>query len=167
MQYGHTLGADSSGVTLVEFADFECPYCRRFEKYIDSIRSLGYHVRVVYRHFPLSIHRFAVPAARASECANEQGRFEQMHAILFANSDSLGLAPWWWFARTAGVRDSGRFDSCVRSPSAIRALQRDAVDGNRLGVHGTPTILMDGFKIEGVPPFDSLKAYVQRVRGDR
>jgi protein-disulfide isomerase len=160
---GHSIGAADAKVTVVEFADFECPYCRRFNLLADSLRAVGKSFRVVYRHFPLPTHRFAIPAARASECASRQGKFAEMHAVLFANSDSLGLAPWAWFADRAGVRDSVRFAACVKETKPIDALVQDTTDGHRLGVTGTPTLLIGSLRVGGLPSFDSLSAYIDRA----
>jgi protein-disulfide isomerase len=162
---GHVLGSPDAEVTIVEFADFECPYCRKFSGYVDSLRLLGKRLRVVYRHFPLPSHRFAIPAARASECASEQGRFDAMHSVLYSRADSLGVASWWWFARLAGVSDSARFASCIRAPTPVQAIDRDSLDGKRLKVTGTPTLLIERLRVDGLPPFDSLRVYVDRVIG--
>ncbi len=160
---GHVMGSRNAPVTIVEFADFECPYCRRFASDIDSLRALGERVRVIYRHFPLPAHRFALPAVRASECAAEQGRFDAIHAVLFAHPDSLGLVPWSWFAAAAGVVDSLRFAACMRSTSPIPALARDTSDARHLGIRGTPLLLVGRLRLNGVPQFDSLRAFVQRA----
>jgi len=164
---GHIYGVADAPVTIVEFGDYECPACRVFHGFIDSLLSLGTSVRVVYRHFPLKIHRFAIPAALASDCAADQGSFERMHQALYEHTDSLGLVPWWWYARTAGVGDSLKFELCLRSAAAGRSLAVDTVDGQKLGVVATPTILVGPTRVNGVPPFDSLKAYVERAAKNR
>ena len=160
---GHTLGPLDAPVTIVEFADFECPVCRRFESYVDSLRVLRKDFKIVYRHFPLSIHRFAIPATRASECAGEQGQFEGMHHVIYKYADSLGLVSWWWFAQMGGVTDSIHFDKCIRSGLPMASLARDTIDGNRLKVRGTPTILIGHFRMEGLYPLDSIMAYIDRA----
>ncbi len=159
-----TIGVRGAPVTIVEFGDYECPACRVLHNHLDSLQSLGVAFQVVYRHFPLKIHRFAIPAARASRCAADQGRFEGMHKALYEHADSLGLVSWWWYARTAGVGDSMAFEVCLRSAEAGRALARDTLDGQRLGITGTPTtILIGSLRVNGVPPFDSLRAYIARA----
>jgi len=162
-QPGHVLGATNAPVTIVEFADFECPYCRRFETYAESLRALGKDFKVIYRHYPLHVHRFALLAARASECASAQDRFEPMHKLLYRNADSLGLAPWWWFASQAGVRDSSRFAKCLRNTANATAVAADTAAAARLGATGTPTLLIGSTRIDGLPSFDSLLAYVDRA----
>jgi protein-disulfide isomerase len=160
---GHIMGRPDAPVTIVEFADFECPYCRQFGRDVDSLHSLGKNFKVVYRHFPLGIHRFALAAVRASECAADQGRFDTMHRALYTFSDSLGLAPWAWFARTAGVTDSAKFADCVSSHAPLAALARDTAAGNRLSITGTPVLLIGQLRTRGLPNFDSLAAYIDRA----
>ena len=163
---GHAMGPAEAAVTIVEFADFQCPFCRMFNQEVDSLRGQGRSIRVVYRHFPLSIHPFAIPAARASECAGNQGRFEAMHAALFTRPESIGVAPWGWFARRAGVPDSLLFNACTSSSRPIEALAIDTVAGHRLGIQGTPTLLIGRLRVNGLPSFDSLSAYVSRASAD-
>lgn len=166
-QGGHVLGNDSAAVTIVEFADFECGFCKRFHEYADSLHARGKAFKVVYRHFPLSNHRFAIPAARASECASEQGQFEAMHRVLYAHADSLGLAPWAWFAQKAGVADSAAFEQCVRANTPLPSLARDTLDARRLGVNGTPALLIGPLRFQGVPSLDSLSAYIDRAAAEQ
>jgi protein-disulfide isomerase len=106
---------------------------------------------VVYRHLPAQGHSHAVGAVRASECAAVQGRFAAMHAALSRNADSIGVKSWAWFARAAAVPDSAQF----------------AADANRLRIRGTPTIMVHNQRYDGLPPFDSLLAYVDRARSSR
>jgi protein-disulfide isomerase len=160
---GHVLGRGGARVTIIEFADFECPVCRRFASYVDSLRFLGKDFKVVYRHFPLPMHRFAIPAVRASECADEQGHFEKTHDTIYKYADSLGLVSWWWFAHKGGVPDSARFAQCMLSSLPLVALARDTVDGNRLGIRGTPTLFIGPLRLEGLYPFDSIRAYIDRA----
>lgn len=159
---GHVLGDTAATVTIVEFADFECGFCRRFHVYTDSLRALGYRIRVVYRHYPVAGHRFAVAAARVSDCAAEQGQFSEMHANLYSYPDSFGIAPWRWFGEKSSIRDMPRFESCVQSRDAVPSLARDTVAANRLGIAGTPLLLVGQIRVNGLPPFDSLLAYVER-----
>lgn len=160
---GQVLGADDAPVTIIEFSDFQCPFCRRFADYHDSLTTLGISVKVIYRHLPAPNHPYALTAAIASECAGAQGRFEKMHDALFSLPDSLGRAPWWYFARIAGVSDSAAFERCLGNPQP--RLAQDTAAGRRLKVRGTPTLLIHDQRVEGVPTFDSLVAYVRRASG--
>lgn len=159
---GHILGDSAATVTIVEFADFECGFCRRFHSYTDSLRALGHRVRVVYRHYPITGHRFAVAAARASDCAADQGRFSEMHRSLYAYPDSFGIATWSWFAEISSVGDLASFERCVQSRENLASLAQDTVAANRLGIAGTPLLLVGPIRVNGLPSFDSLRAYVER-----
>jgi len=162
---GHAMGPSTAPITIVEFADFQCPFCRIFKTYVDSLRQRHpEQVRLVFRHFPIRSHPFALAAARASECASQQGRFQQMYETLYDEQSYIGLQPWAWFAVKAQVPDSSAFDRCVRATDGIVALAEDTVAGKRLSIEGTPAILMNGMRLDGVPPLDSLEAYVARAR---
>jgi protein-disulfide isomerase len=104
---------------------------------------------IVYRNFPLPTHVFAREAALASECAARQGRFREMHELLFDASDSFGLAGWRSFAERANVSDLASFEDCLRDPASGAAVDRDIDAGERLGVRGTPTILVNGYRYRG------------------
>lgn len=103
-------------------------------------------------------------AVRTSECAARQNRFEQMHDVLFAYQDSIGKSPWWWFADRAGSVDSAKFSSCIGEQGAIAALEYDTTAANRLGVRGTPTVLINDIRHNGLPSLDSLRAFIERKR---
>jgi protein-disulfide isomerase len=121
-------------------------------------------VALVYRHYPLPYHKNAVPAAQASVCAARQGRFEEYHDALFAQQDSLGLIPWTRLASTAGVPDVAEFQSCMQSSVPGSEIERDLQAGTRLGVRGTPAILVNERFISGAPP--GVEELVERaVRG--
>lgn len=160
---GHVIGSASAAITIVEFADFECPACRLFYRVLDSLKSKGADIKLVYRHFPLASHRFSMSAVRASECAVDEGLFAPMHDALFRYPDSLGVAPWWWFARTAGMRDSSRFNECLHSSAPIRALEVDTTDARRLAIRGTPLLVIENIRVDGMPSIDSLQAYIRRA----
>lgn len=117
---GELLGLASAPVQLVEFADFECPYCADFEKTLKRLRQIySAQIALTFFHFPIPGHRFAVPAARVAECAGDQGRFEAMHDQLFEGQDQFGLKPWADYATAAGVPDLRAFDACIEKAGAI------------------------------------------------
>jgi protein-disulfide isomerase len=162
---GRVIGPPDAPIAIVEFADFQCSFCRVFKTFVDSLnRRYPGQVKLVYRHLPSPSHPFAVAAARASECAAQQGRFEAMYDALYGGQALIGIQPWWWFAATAQVPDSAAFDRCVRATDDIAALVADTAAAKRLAIDGTPTILIDGMRLDGVPPLDSLEAYVIRAR---
>jgi protein-disulfide isomerase len=163
---GQRTGPVQAPVTIVEFSDFQCPYCRMAAARLDSLRQeYPDQVAIVYRHFPLPNHPHAVAAARASECAGEQGRFWQMHDHLYARQDSIGYIGWARFATSAGVSDSLAFQSCISRLGPLQALERDTAAGNRLGVRATPTLLINGTQFVGAAPLDTLRAHVRQIVG--
>lgn len=140
-------GDTNAPVTLVEFADLECPACRQFnEVTLPAVRrAFGGKVKVSFVHLPLRIHRFANAAAQASECAATQGRFPAFVALAFAKQDSFGLKSWASFAREAGVRDSAAFHRCVSQDAKAAYVDSGVVIADRLGIHATPTIMLNGW----------------------
>jgi protein-disulfide isomerase len=154
-------GPSSAPVTLVEFSDLECPFCRVLAFRLDSLRGeFPRELQIVFRHYPLPRHRHAMPAALATECAGEQGRFWPMQDVLFRNPEELGVVPWSTYAARAGVADPASFERCMAREDLSR-VQEDIAAGQRLGINGTPTILINERKLGGAPPLDSLRAYVR------
>jgi protein-disulfide isomerase len=142
---GQRIGPENARVTIIEFSDYQCPFCQAMAGSIAQVRQKHPDdVALVYRHFPLPYHPQAVPAARASFCAGEQGRFPAYHDALFARQQSLPTTDWTRLATEAGVPDSARFDACLSSAAAQQAIDRDLAAGRRLGVQGTPTLMVNG-----------------------
>jgi len=169
-QQGRWLGRTDAPIVLVEFADFECPFCRRFELALQAAqRRFGSKLATVFVHYPLSSHRFAMPAARAAECAARQGRFFEFHDVLFIKQDSLGLKRWESYASEAGIRDSLAFKGCADRADTVSAIRQGLAAGAKLGVHGTPTVMINGFLFRsGLDPakLDSvLSAAIASVEG--
>ena len=151
---------------IVEFSDFQCPFCSRFVALHDALLSEGLRVRVLYRHFPIPNHPHARNAAIASECAAAQDQFEAMHRTMFGLADSLGTLSWSSLASRAGVPDSAAFVRCLESPESAAAISRDSVAAYKLGLRGTPTLLIGSTRVEGLPLLDSLRVYVKRASTD-
>ncbi|MGH7468760.1 MAG: DsbA family protein [Pseudomonas sp.] len=139
-------------MTLAYFADLECPYCRRFQQQIDSAFSKQQlRVRTLYVHFPLRNHKFAMPAAIASECAAEQGRFGAFVKSVYYKQDSLGLKSWSSFAYDAGAFDSTSFRTCLARGAVSERVAQGMEIGRRLGVRGTPTVIISGWLFNRPP----------------
>lgn len=161
---------DSAALHVIEFADFECPACRAFDVEVRrAMEEAPGQIARGFIHFPLEYHRFALPAARAAECAAVNGRFAAMHHELFARQDSLGLLPWSEYARAAGVDDLNAFDQCLEhsasvTPDAVRS-GREA--GERVGVTGTPTVLVNGWIMSRTPRAADLLRLAAGVRAGR
>lgn len=161
---GIRMGPPKASVQLIEFADFECPFCGSFYKTLKAIRDrYPDQVSLEFVHFPLPGHRFALPAARVAECAGEQGRFEAMHDQLFDGQDSFGLKPWSDYASAANVPDRVAFDVCVKATEPIRRIEEGKALGRKLDVRGTPTLIINGWRLGRPPTAEELKEMVQRV----
>lgn len=161
---GARMGAADAPVTIVVFSDFQCPACRVLAEQLQAVRAdRGNEVAVVYRHHPLRSHPHARMAARASECAGHQGRFEAMHDSLFQVQPDIGSRPWDEIARNAGVRDLGRFGRCMEDARMDSILARDAVLSRRLAVEATPTLLINDIRVVGALPLASLNDHIDRA----
>jgi protein-disulfide isomerase len=165
-------GSTSAKVVLLEWSDFQCPYCGRFfEQTLPSIRKdyidTG-KVKMVFRQFPLSFHPNAEPAAEASECANEQGKFWEYHDKLFSNQDALSVENYKAWAKDLGL-DTTEFNSCLDSNKYQNEITADMSDGQSSGITGTPGfivgILQDdgktvvGVAVKGAQPIDFLLVF--------
>lgn len=156
---GLRIGPSSARMTVVEFGDFECPFCRQFAQAFHDVRArYGADVALVFVDYPLTrIHRFALPSARAAACANDQGRFAAFHDAVYEKQDSLGLKSWVSYAVDAGVTDTMAFERCNASNAPVLAVETGQALGKRLQIRGTPTVFINGWRLSR-PPDDSLLA---------
>lgn len=160
---GQVMGPTTASVRLVVFSDFQCPYCKILADDLNTLRQRdSQRFAIVYRHFPGPAHRYAAAAARASECAAAQGRFEAFHNALFAEQQAIGRVSWTHFATVAGLHDSTAFNRCQADSASVPALRRDTVDGNRLGIQGTPTFLVNDVAVRGAPGLEALEGLINR-----
>lgn len=149
---GHRFGPENARVTVVEFSDFECPFCARFARDVARVVMQRYpeEVAIVFRHLPLTqIHKFAYPAARAAECAGRQHAFEAFHDRLFEMADSIGSRSFEAFARDAGVKDVAEFVKCSGDTTDVAAIRHDTADAGQLRVRATPTVFANGWRLNG------------------
>ncbi len=165
----HIRGNKKAEITLVEYSDFECPFCSRFTPTVDAVlENYPDDVRVVYRHFPLrSIHAEAAPAAAASECAAEQGKFWEFHDELFANQTTLGASTYSRIAGDLGLNVS-KFEECVSSNKYASAVQEDEASAQAAGGRGTPYSILIGpdgqtVPISGAQPFTVVDAAIKAM----
>jgi protein-disulfide isomerase len=140
-----TRGPESAPVTIVEFSDYQCPFCARTEPLIKSVlEQYPTQVRFVFKHLPLtSLHPSALPAAQAAVAAQNQGKFWEMHDVLFSKNDGLGTDALKTYAQRIGL-DVMRFEADMASPETKAQIQEDMRLSRRLGVRGTPTIFVNG-----------------------
>lgn len=160
---GHVLGEPTAPIKLVEFSDFQCPYCKQFYAAVEELqRRHPGKVALVYRHFPLRIHPLALPAAVASECAALQGRFESYYSLLFEHQDSIGTTSWQTFASRAGVPNLGAFELCRTTDAAKARVEADIRAAATIGTTGTPTLVLRDEVLGMALPVDSLEKWISR-----
>jgi len=153
-------GPAEADVTIVEYSDFQCPFCARALPTLNQIRSTyGDRVNLVYKHLPLRIHPEAPGAAAAAEAARLQGRFWEMHDKIFAGHTELSDAKYVQWARELGL-DMERFESDRKSEAVRARIARDEAEADRLGVSGTPAFFINGRFLSGAQPFDAFKRVI-------
>jgi protein-disulfide isomerase len=164
MSHGSRIGPVGAPVQIMEFADFECPFCAGFHSLLKDLRrQYPNQVSIVYVDFPLSMHRFAIPAIRAVECASSQGRFDKMYDLLFDQQQQLGLKSWREYASDADVPDLDAFDSCVKRADPIPRLEEGKKLGDRLNVKATPTVIINGWMLPEPPTSEELGSLVRTI----
>jgi protein-disulfide isomerase len=157
---GAAKGPATAPIEVIEFSDFQCPYCQRANPTVAQVlNTYGDRIRFVYRHFPLGNHPNAKPAAEASQCAAEQGKFWEYHDALFANPSKLADADLKQRAAELGL-DAGKFNACVDTHKYKTHVEADMKAGEEAGVNGTPAFFINGRMISGAQPFDAFKRVI-------
>jgi protein-disulfide isomerase len=170
------IGKADAPITIIEFSDFQCPFCARF--HIETLPSIineyinNGQVKLVFRDFPIqSIHPNALPASVAAECANEQGKFKEMHDMLFEKQKEWSnqnienvMITFNQYASKIGIEEI-KFDSCLKNGKYVEEIQKDLNDGRTYGISGTPGFFIGnnqiGFvELKGAQPFDSFKKVI-------
>jgi protein-disulfide isomerase len=153
---GHpSKGPKDAPVEIVEFSDFQCPFCQRANPTVDQVlKTYGDRIHFVYRHFPLPGHPNARPAAEAAACANAQGRFWEYHDQLFAHPDQLTDADLKNHATAVGL-DAGQFKTCVDTHQFKSEVDQDLLEAGDAGVTGTPAFFINGRSLEGAQPYEA------------
>lgn len=164
VSHGRWIGDSLAAVRIVEFADFQCTYCAdlapRLNYLVDSNSG---NVAVLYRHFPLTrIHRHAMAAALASECAATLGMFKQAHDALFTLQDSIGVLPWSRFLGSSDTADTAAFTKCLTNAPQSDRVERDLRLANQLGLPGTPVLVVEGRVLLG-RDIDNLESVVRAL----
>jgi protein-disulfide isomerase len=163
---GPARGPADARVTIVEFSDFQCPFCQRAKPVLDEVEKRHPNdVRIVYRHLPLdSIHPRARPSAEASACAADGNKFWEYHDRLFANTKALTDADLRKYAAEVGL-DSAAFDECVRTRRHRATVEADVNEAKKLGITGTPAFLVNGVMLSGLKSADELDAVIKEELG--
>ncbi|MCI0676519.1 MAG: DsbA family protein [Phycisphaerales bacterium] len=166
-QRDHIRGPLDAPVTLVEYGDYQCPFCGQAHGILHELMTqLANDMRLVFRNFPLTqIHPFAQRAAEAAEAAGAQGRFWNMHDMLYENQDALDNESLREYAAELGL-DVDRFGSELTSGVHVPRIREDFASGVRSGVNGTPTFFINGRRHDGPWDLRSLALAVNRARAE-
>jgi protein-disulfide isomerase len=156
-----TKGPATAPITIVEFSDFQCPFCSKVNPTLKQVEEkYGDKLRVVFRDFPLSsIHKDAAKAAEAAECAHEQGKFWEMHDKMFGNQTKLQVEGLKQSATEIGL-DATAFNQCLDSGKFAAEVQKDVDEGISYGVTGTPAFFINGRMLSGAQPLDAFTAVI-------
>jgi len=158
------LGSQNAPVTIIEFSDYQCPFCTKWKNEVwpRLQKTYGDKIRLVYRDFPLAnIHSEAAQAAEAANCANEQNAYWQFHDKLFDASRGLGLSAYREYARELKL-DLAAFDECLSSQRYQDEVQADFEYAAKLGVRSTPTFFINGIAVIGAQPFEVFKQVIDK-----
>lgn len=155
-------GPKDAKVTVVEFSDFQCPFCSRAADVVTEIKKkYGNRVRVAFKHFPLPMHKDAKPASEASMCVNEQSadKFWKFHDKAFKAQDKLDAASLEAYAKDSGA-DMAKFKECMNSKKYSDFVQKDMEYGERIGVRSTPTFFINGQLVSGAVPIETFSEII-------
>jgi predicted DsbA family dithiol-disulfide isomerase len=157
---GQSRGPTNAPITIVEFSDFQCPYCSRAEdtvkKVMDEYKG---KVRLFYRDYPLPFHPMAQKASEAALCAGDQNKYWEMHEKLFANQQALAVPQLKDHAKGLGL-DQGKFDKCLDGGDKAKEVETSKKAGEELGVNGTPHFFINGRPLSGAQPFEEFKKVI-------
>lgn len=158
---GHpSRGPTDAAVTIVEFSDYQCPFCGRARATVNQIlQEYEGKVRYVFRDFPLSFHKESQKAHEAAHCANEQGKYWEYNDKLFLSQRELQVDDLKQYAKDLGL-DAKKFDECVDSNKYAQTVQQSIAYGQTVGVSGTPAFFINGRMISGARPFEDFKAVI-------
>ncbi len=155
------FGAASAAVVIVEFSDFQCPFCQQFSETLKRLKTVyGEDIRLVFKDYPLPNHMQDFKAAEAGHCANEQGNFWELHDTMFARQLELQIEDLKRYARELGL-DQAAFDGCLDSGRFAETVLSDLTNGDRYGVSSTPTAFINGRVVMGDAPYDVLVEIIE------
>ena len=150
------LGPATAPITIIEFSDYECPFCKRAEPAMQQVLdTYKDKIKFVYRHYPLPFHQHARPASEAALCANAQGKFWEYHKKAMASA-SLAEETLKQIGKDVGL-DAAKFDTCFKNKEFTKDIDKDLEDGQSVGVNGTPAFFINGHMLSGAQPFEKFK----------
>jgi len=163
---GPAKGPEGAPVTIVEFSDFECPYCSRAEETVKKVmEAYKGKIRLHYRDYPLPFHAKAQKASEAALCAGDQNKYWEMHEKLFASQSALDLPQLKEHAKALSL-DAGKFDKCLDGGDKTKEVEASKKAGEELGVNGTPHFFINGRPLSGAQPFEEFKKIIDlELRG--
>jgi protein-disulfide isomerase len=157
---GPSKGPEGAPITIVEFSDFQCPFCSRAIGTVDEVmKAYPNQIRLVFRQFPLDFHKQAPKASEAALCAHDQGKFWEYHDTLFANQKALEVPALKGYAKELGL-DAAKFDKCLDSGEKGAIVNADLEAGKKVGVNGTPAFFINGILLSGAQPFEEFKSVI-------
>jgi protein-disulfide isomerase len=160
---GPSKGPADAPVTIVEFSDYECPFCVRAEPTVKEIlAAYPGKIRLVFRDYPLPMHAKAPKAAEAAHCAGDQGKYWEMHDKLFTQGAKLEVADLKATAREIQGVDGAKFDKCLDSGEKSKVMEMHRKAGEEAGVNGTPAFFINGRMLSGAQPADAFKAIIDQ-----
>lgn len=163
LAYGHVVGDTSARVNIIEFSDYECPYCRTMEPVLGRIlKKYRGQVNLVRFDLPLPTHQNALEAAFAAECASHQERYNQYHSLLFEFPRLVKAREWVRLAGMAGVSDTARFHLCLDSDEASNRIERRIEIAKQFEIPGTPTFVVNGYVQVGAVEERQLEEMIER-----
>jgi protein-disulfide isomerase len=154
-------GPATAPITIIEFSDYQCPFCQRVTPTLDKLlASYPGKIRLVFKDFPLPNHPQAPKASEAAHCANEQGKYWEMHDRIFANQRTMELPVLKKHAAELGL-DTAKFDQCVDSGKYDVVIKEDMAEGEKLGVQSTPTLYINGRPVVGAQPYEHFVSVIE------
>jgi protein-disulfide isomerase len=155
------FGSDDAVITIVEFSDFYCSFCGRFaNQTLPQLQAnYGDKIRFVYRDMPIIGGQASVDAAIAASCANQQGKFWDYHNLLFSNPNARDITARVAFAGELGM-DVAAFEACLNDPAQLDEVRLDLLDGQALGITGTPAFYINGRFLSGAQPYETFKLLI-------
>lgn len=155
-------GPANAKVTIIEFSEFQCPYCKRGRDSMDEVlKAYPKDVKVVFKHYPLPFHKEAEPAAKAAWAAQQQGKFWEFHDIMFNKQDQLGMDLYLATAKELKL-DEAKFKADMNSEAAAKQVKEDAEIGSKNGIQGTPGFFVNGVAVKGAYPASHFKTIIDR-----